>query len=105
MRIIFNAAFHDSDSNSVVSFQVLNQLNVQCNGQTQPPDTICVSSLRNAEPVDVNVIKAEPDVRLYMPINFYDYPKKVAFEPGHFRRFLGTIFFFHLNHNNEFTLR
>ncbi|XP_043269699.1 laccase-like isoform X2 [Venturia canescens] len=67
---------------------VLNQLNVQCNDANSSPHTLCVSNLRNARPIDSNIIKAEPDVRLYMPINFYDYSQDVAFESGQYRRFL-----------------
>lgn len=72
----------------------MNPLDAQCNQQRD--DAICVSQLKNAQPVDRDLLQQKPDVKIFLPFRFYLYRVEELFQPNTYNRFLGKILFFFL---------
>lgn len=67
----------------------MNPLDAQCNQQRD--DAICVSQLKNAQPVDRDVLQQKPDVKIFLPFRFYLYRVEELFQPNTYNRFLGEL--------------
>lgn len=67
----------------------MNPLDAQCNQQRD--DAICVSQLKNAKPVDRDVLHDKPDVKIFLPFRFYLYRVEELFQPNTYNRFLGKV--------------
>lgn len=67
----------------------MNPLDAQCNQQRD--DAICVSQLKNAQPVDQDILQAKPDVKIFLPFRFYLYRVEELFQPNTYNRFLGMV--------------
>lgn len=66
---------------------MLNPLDAQCNQQRD--DAICVSQLKNAQPIDPDILQQKPDVKIFLPFRFYLYRVEELFQPNTYNRFLG----------------
>lgn len=67
----------------------MNPLDAQCNRQRD--DAICVSQLKNAKPIDRELLQEKPDVKIFLPFRFYLYRVEELFQPNTYNRFLGMF--------------
>lgn len=75
----------------------MNPLDAVCNRERD--DAICVSQLKNANPIDQGVLQEKPDVKIFLPFRFYLYRVDELFQPNTYNRFLGKHKLSNLNFN------
>ncbi|KAK5638105.1 hypothetical protein RI129_012400 [Pyrocoelia pectoralis] len=76
---------------SLPSLKVLNPLDSNCN--VKRDDAICVSQLRNgaaAEKLDREILTANPDVKIVLPLSFHVFGDEELFFSNTFKQFFNT---------------